>query len=75
MIPMLEYWTWRTIYLKLLLRTSRISFPNIMQKLGFIPCKAEQPPKGMELQQKQDDDEKHLGKLFRNTEAATIGVL
>ena len=26
-----------------------------MQKLGFIPCKAEQPPKGMELQQKQDD--------------------
>ena len=49
-----------------------------MQKLGFIPCKAEQPPKGMELQQKQDDDdddEKHLGKLFRNTEAATIGVL
>ena len=75
MIPMLEYWTWRTIYLKLLLRTFRISFPNIMQKLGFIPCKAEQPPKGMELQQKQDDDEKHLGKLFRNTEAATIGVL
>ena len=75
MIPVLEYWTWRTIYLKPLLRTSRISFPNIMQKLGFIPCKAEQPPKGMELQQKQDDDEKHLGKLFRNTEAATIGVL
>ena len=35
-------------------------------QMGFIPCKAEQPLQGMELQEKEEEkDEKDMGKLFR----------
>ena len=36
-------------------------------KLGFIPCKTEQPLQGMELQKKRSTTKrlKHTGKLFR----------
>ena len=72
MILKSKYLTWRTIYLKLLIRISSISFPNIFQKLEFILCKAERQPQGMELQQ-IEDDEKFIGKLFRKN-TKTNGV-
>ena len=35
-------------------------------KLGFTPCKAEQPLRGMELQQKEAQQRlNHTGNLFR----------
>ena len=34
-------------------------------KLGFTPCKAEQPLQGMELKEKEKEkDENHIGELF-----------
>ena len=33
--------------------------------MGFNPWKAEQPLQGMELKEKEEKDEKHIGKLFR----------
>ena len=33
--------------------------------LGFTPCTAEQPLRGMELREKEEEnDEKEIGKLF-----------
>ena len=34
-------------------------------KLGFTPCKAEQPPRGTQFQEKEKKDENHRGELFR----------
>ena len=39
-------------------------------KLGFNPCKAEQPLQTMELQEKEKD-EKHLRKRFRKNQTIT----
>ena len=34
-------------------------------KLSFTLCKAEQPLRGMKLQEKEEKDENHRGELFR----------
>ena len=34
-------------------------------KLRFTPCKAKQPLRGMEFQEKEEKDDKDIGKLFR----------
>ena len=34
-------------------------------KLGFIPCKVEQLPQGMELQEKETKRLRHTGNLLR----------
>ena len=33
--------------------------------LRFTQCKAQRPPQGMVLQEKEEKDENHIGKLFR----------
>ena len=38
---------------------------GIFFKLGFTPCKAEQPVQGMELQEKETQKNKHTGNLFK----------
>ena len=32
--------------------------------MGFTPCKIEQPLQGMELQEKEENDKKDIGKLI-----------
>ena len=37
---------------------------NVFLLLGFTSCKAKKPLQGMKLQEKEEKDEKHIGKLF-----------
>ena len=40
---------------------------QVFLKLGFTPCKDEQPLRGMELQEKDKKRLKHKGNMFRET--------
>ena len=55
-------------FLKKIFKPFRTFFPIIFLKLGFSPCEAGQPPRGMELQEKKFKRRlKYAGKFFRNT--------
>ena len=43
-------------------------------KLSFTPCKAEQPLRGMELQEKEEKDENHRGKLYRKNPRKKVSI-
>ena len=42
--------------------------------MSFIPCKAEQPLQGMELQEKEEKDENHRGKLYRKNSRKKVSI-
>lgn len=52
---------WKTKYLIF----SHSNVEVVFFKLGFIQHKAEEPPQGMESQERENSDEKHRGKLIR----------
>ena len=49
---------------------------TFFKKLGFNPCKAVQPLRGMELQEKtnKQKDKKDLGKLFRTSPKKKVSI-
>ena len=62
------------IYILYIFIDHQVWLEEVVSLHGFTPCKAEQPLQGMDLQEKEEKDEKHTGKFLARTQRRKVYV-